>query len=242
MTAVRSFLFNIWFYGTLTIFLLTVWVVLPLPWRVLTAAIRSWARVALWGLKVIVGLDWEVRGRENLPDGAVIIAAKHQSAWDTLAPLLIFPDAAWVMKIELSRIPLWGLCAIRAQAIFVDRKAGLSALKKLAADARQRLADGLSVIIFPEGTRTQPGHPPDYAPGIAALYTQSNVPVVPVALNSGLYWGRRSFVKRSGTIVLEILPAIPPGLDRKTFMKTLQERIETATEKLICEGETAPRP
>lgn len=240
MNAVRSILFNVWFFGTLAVCLMLLWLFFLFPYTVMVAAIRQWARVALWGLKAIVGLDWTVRGMERLPSGPVIIAAKHQSAWDTVAPLLLFPDAAWVMKKELGRIPFWGWYARKCGSIFVDRSAGLSALKKLAAGALDRLAAGRSVLIFPEGTRTPPGQPPAYAPGVAALYTQANAPVVPVALNSGLFWGRRSFIKKPGTIVIEVLEPIEPGLDRKVFMKTLQDRIETATQRLIDEAGGIP--
>jgi 1-acyl-sn-glycerol-3-phosphate acyltransferase len=236
MSALRSIAFNVWFFGTLTVFLLFMWVLLPFPYRMLLATIRAWVRLALGGLRVIVGLDWEVRGLERMPDGPVIIASKHQSAWDTVAPLLLFPDAAWVMKKELSQIPFWGWYARKCGSIFVDRSAGPSALKKLAAESEDRMGKGRPVLIFPEGTRTSPGEPPRYAPGVAALYKQANVPVVPVALNSGVFWGRRSFVKKPGTIVIEVLDPIPPGLDRKAFMTTLEERVETASARLVDEA------
>lgn len=236
MTAIRSIAFNVWFFGTLILFLMVMMLTMPFHYSALLAVIRTWVRVALWGLKVIVGLKWEVRGMEKMPDGPVLIASKHQSAWDTAAPLLLFPDAAWVMKLELSRIPLWGWYARKCGSIFVDRNAGMSALKSMTATALARLKQGRPVLIFPEGTRTSPGDPPHYSPGIAALYGHANVPVVPVALNSGVFWGRRSFVKKPGTIVIEILDPIPPGLKRRDFMKALQDAIEPATARLVEEA------
>lgn len=236
MTAIRSILFNVWFFGTLVLFLMFMLLTMPFSYRALLAVIRAWVRVALWGLKAIVGLRWEVRGMEKMPDGPVIIASKHQSAWDTVAPLLLFPDAAWVMKVELSRIPLWGWYARKCGSIFIDRAAGMSALKKLTADALDRLGRGRPVLIFPEGHRVAPGQPAKYNPGIAALYGQANVPVVPVALNSGVFWGRRSFVKKPGTIVVEVLDPIAPGMDRKAFMRALEDAIEPATARLVAKA------
>lgn len=239
MRLLRSLLFSAWFFGSLAVYFIAMALCMPFHRRALMAVIRAWARAALWGLKVIVGLKWEARGLEKIPDGPVIIASKHQSAWDTVAPLLLFPTAAWVMKLELSRIPIWGSFARKVDAIFVDRSAGLSALRKLTADSLDRMEQGRPVLIFPEGTRTAVGDEPNYSPGVAQLYAKANVPVVPVALNSGVFWGRRSVGKKPGTIILEVLDPIEPGLDRKAFMRTLQDRIETATARLVAESQAS---
>ena len=161
-----------------------------------------------------------------------IYAAKHQSAWETLflSRYLGFP--AFVLKQELLSIPLFGWFLKKSGMIAVDRKGGASALRAMARQATETLESGRSILIFPEGTRVPPGQTRPYQPGVAALYTQQKVPLVPVALNSGLFWGRRAFIKKSGTIVVEILPPIPPGLDRKAVMKELENRIETAAKAL----------
>ena len=199
-------------------------------------AITGWTHFARRGLKLIVGLDHEIRGRENLPDGPSILASKHQSAWDTMAFLWLFPRPVYIIKKELLSIPLWGRCAARCGHIPVDRAGGAAALKQMVRAARAALAKGRHVVIFPEGTRVAPDERHPYHPGIAALYAQASVPVVPVALNSGVFWGRRSFHKQPGTIILEFLPAIPPGLDRKAFLGELENRLESASDRLLAEA------
>lgn len=236
MNFVRSILYNIYMFGSLTLFLMGAVFMIPGPVRPLERAMVWWTHVARKGLKAIVGLDHEVRGRENLPEGPIILASKHQSAWDTMAFLWLFERPVYIVKKELLSIPFWGWCARRSGHIPVDRAGGASALKQMVRDSLAALAAGREIIIFPEGTRTAPGMRRAYHPGIAALYSQAGVPVVPVALNSGMFWGRRSFEKRPGRIVLEFLPAIPPGLDRKAFVAELQARIETASDRLIAEA------
>lgn len=239
MTAFRSILFNVFLFGSLTVFLLGAVFLLPFPERVMERAVTGWTRVARRGLKLIVGLDHEVRGQEHMPDGPAILASKHQSAWDTMAFLWLFPRPVYVIKKELLSIPLWGWCAARCGHIPVDRAGGAGALKQMVRASRAALAKGRHVVIFPEGTRVAPGEKLPFHPGVAALYAQASVPVVPVALNSGVFWGRRSFQKRPGTIVLEFLPAIPPGLDRKTFIDELERRLDTAADRLILEAQPA---
>ncbi|MFO1157560.1 MAG: lysophospholipid acyltransferase family protein [Reyranellaceae bacterium] len=233
----RSFAFNVgWYAGTAAIALAGMPILL-MPRRAVVAWAQLWIRFCLGWLRLTVGLDHVLRGQENLPDGPVIIAAKHQSSWETLAFTLLFPGAATVMKRELVYIPIVGWAMARAGNIAVERGDGAKALRGLVRDAKAVIADGRSILIFPEGTRVAVGSQRPYQVGTAALYRQLDVPVVPVALNSGLFWGRRQFVKRPGRIVVEILPAIPPGLDRETFMATLRERIETATGRLVGENE-----
>jgi 1-acyl-sn-glycerol-3-phosphate acyltransferase len=141
-----------------------------------------------------------------------------------------------VLKKELLAIPFWGWCAAKSGSIGVDRSAGASALKAMVRDVEDELARGTPIVIFPEGTRTEPGKRGTYHPGIAALYARTKAPVVPVALNSGVFWGRREFLKRPGTMILEFLPPLPAGLDRRTFMAELERRIEQASDKLVAEA------
>lgn len=200
---------------------------------------RFWAWCVLALLRAIVGLDGEIRGAERLPAGPAIIAMKHQSAWDTLILPVVLGDPAVVLKRELLFVPFYGWYAARAGSIAVDRKGGAAALRRMVAAARRAAAAGRKVVIFPQGTRTAPGHHLPYQPGIAALYQALAVPVVPAAVNSGLFWGRRSFMKRRGRITLEFLEAIPPGLPRRRFMAELEARIETATAALEYEATAA---
>ncbi|MCZ6763927.1 MAG: lysophospholipid acyltransferase family protein, partial [Alphaproteobacteria bacterium] len=190
---------------------------------------------ALAGLERIVGLDFRIEGREKLPPAPVIIAAKHQSAWDTLVYRLAVDNMAPVIKRELVLIPFWGWLVARAGAITIDRAGGPAALKRLIGQARAAKAAGRSIVIFPEGTRVAPGDRRPFLPGVAALYRSLDLPVVPVAVNSGLYWPRRKlFGQRPGTIVLRFLDPIPPGLDRATFMERLEHDINEASDALLA--------
>jgi 1-acyl-sn-glycerol-3-phosphate acyltransferase len=197
---------------------------------------RLWISFVLWWLRITCRLTHRVAGLENLPEGPAIIACKHQSSWETLAFTLLFADIAIVLKRELLFIPVVGWAMARAGNIVVARGDGASALRGLVKQARQAIAERRSVVIFPEGTRVAPGESKPYQVGTAALYRQLGVPVVPVALNSGVFWGRRKFVKRPGAITLQVLPPIAPGLTREAFMSTLRDRIEGATEKLVIEA------
>ncbi len=233
---VGSGLYNAVFIGWTAIAVTMMIVLLPFPRMGMQWAVKLWAKTQHWALKVLVGLDFEVRGRENIPAGAAIFASKHQSAWDTIVFYLLFADPAYVLKKELVRIPVWGWMARKCEAISVDREGGATALKALVKDARARLKQGRQVIIFPEGTRTRPGSKLPYQPGVAALYNQCQAPMVPVALNSGLFWGRRSYRKLAGRIVIEFLAPIPPGLRRREFMERLEAVIEGAADRLAAEG------
>jgi 1-acyl-sn-glycerol-3-phosphate acyltransferase len=195
-----------------------------------------WSRGVLALLRVICGLDYELRGSEHLPAGAAIIAMKHQSAWDAIAAPLLFVDSAAVIKRELGWVPFYGWYAVRAGSITVDRGAGSRALKRMLAAAARVKDQGRKIVIFPEGTRTSVGETRPYLPGVAALYQYLGLPLVPVAVNSGLFWKRRGFLRRPGTVLVEILPAIAPGLDRRVVMDRLQAEIESATARLVEEA------
>jgi len=213
--------------------------VLLLPRRSASRFGCGWAAAVLKICAWTVGLSHELRGAENLPEGPSLIAVKHQSAWDTFAVAAIFDDPAIVLKQELIWVPFYGWYLWKAGMIAVDRKAGAGALRRLVAAGERAAARGRPIVIFPEGTRTAPGTRRPYHPGVAALYRQLGLPLVPVAVNSGLYWGRRHFLKRPGRIIVEILPPIPPGGDRRAVMAELETRIEGATERLVAEGRRA---
>jgi 1-acyl-sn-glycerol-3-phosphate acyltransferase len=233
---VRSFLFNLVFWLWTTLMVIAVLPLLLLPRRAMLAAARLWLRGVQGALSLLVGLDYEARGRTRIPGGPVIFAVKHQSAWETMALHLLLADPAIVLKHELTRIPLFGQYLVHAGMIRIDRGRGAAALRSLIEDARGALARGSPIVIFPEGTRTAPGQRRPYHPGVAALYLHLGCPVVPVALNSGLFWRRRAFVKHPGRIVVEFLAPIEPGLERKAFMAELERRLEGGTERLIAEA------
>ena len=232
MTAIRSLAFNLAFYLWTALMMIAFLPVLLLPYPATYWFGRQWARGSLWLLKHLVGLDHRVVGLEHIRRGPAIYASKHQSSWDTLIFALYLHLPAYVLKRELLFLPLFGFYLLKAGHIPVDRNAGAPALRKMLAAAKRRRDRGRDILIFPEGTRVAVGGRRPYQPGIAALYGQLDLPVVPVALNSGLYWGRRSFHKKPGTITLEFLPAIPPGLPRRTFMAELEKRLEGASTRL----------
>jgi 1-acyl-sn-glycerol-3-phosphate acyltransferase len=237
MTLVRSLTFNLALYLFTALEAILGLPVLLMSRRTGSRFGSSWAAAILKICGWTVGLTHEVRGRENLPKGPAIIAMKHQSAWDTFAVAVIFEDPAIVLKRELIWIPFYGWYLWKAGMISVDRKAGAPALRKLVAASKKAAAMGRPIVIFPEGTRTAPGARRPYQPGVAALYRQLELPLVPVAVNSGVFWGRRRFVKRPGRIAVEILPPFAPGGDRKAVMAELEARIEAATARLVAEAE-----
>jgi 1-acyl-sn-glycerol-3-phosphate acyltransferase len=193
---------------------------------------RFWSRGVLFLLRAIVGLDHRVVGLGHVPDGGCIVAMKHQSAWDAIALPVVLDDPAPVVKRELLALPFYGWYMARAGAIAIDRKAGAAAVRRMLAAARGAAAEARPVVIFPQGTRVAPGAAAPYQPGVYALYQALSLPLVPAAVNSGLFWGRRNFLKRPGQITLEFLAPIPPGLPRARVMRELEERIETATAAL----------
>jgi 1-acyl-sn-glycerol-3-phosphate acyltransferase len=241
MSWLRAFLFNIAFFGVTALLGVAALPLLLAPRRAVMEFGRFWARCVLVLAKAIVGLDGEIRGLEHLPRGACLIAMKHQSAWDALILPIVLGDPAVVIKRELLWLPFYGWYAGRAGSIAIDRRGGAGALRHMVAAARQAAAAGRPVVIFPEGTRTAPGQRLAYQPGVAALYQALGLPVVPAAVNSGLFWGRRSFVKRPGRITLAFLEPIPPGLPRRQLMSELESRIEAGTSALEREGSAGYR-
>ena len=195
-----------------------------------------WAHGVMVLLRLLVGIRYEIRGRENIPTGAVLIAAKHQSAWDTMIFHIIARDPAIVMKAELLKIPVYGWYCRHSRMIPIDRDTGSKAIRTMVDAAKAAAAAERPIVIFPQGTRVAPGADAPYLPGVAALYRQLGIPVVPVALNSGIFWPRRSIRRKPGTIVLEYLPPIEPGLNRKDFMPRLEAAIEQGSARLAGSG------
>ncbi len=236
MIYARSLLYQVLFFaGTLVIATLYLpLLVCPRHWLVRMG--RAWTGLTLWWLALTTGLTHEVRGRDRIPPGPMIYAFKHQSAWETLAMNRLLYDPSIVLKKELLLIPFFGWYLSKCRMIPVDRAAGTSALKGMVAEARRALDAGRPVVTFPEGTRTSPGAKARYHPGVFALYRDLGVSVIPVALDSGLFWRRREHAKRAGRITVEFLDPIPPGLSRKAFMAALEESIETATTRISDEA------
>lgn len=232
----RSILFGVLFYVTTALFIIlgSPFLLTPRKWSM--AALKVHARTELWLLKHIAGLDFEVRGLEKLPKPPMLVASKHQSAWETFALIPLFHDPALLMKRELFWIPIHGWFSHKFKMIPVDRDKGPAALRTMLRHAKTRIDAGREIVIFPEGTRRPPGAPPAYKTGIALLYNSLGVPCVPIALNSGVFWPRRSWRRKPGTIVVEILDPIPPGLGKSEFMERLQSAVETATGRLIAEA------
>ena len=233
---VRSIAFNVLFYLNTALYLVAALPTFVLPYRAIIAVAKSWGRTNQVLLRLVAGIDCEIRGLEKLPRGPLIVAAKHQSAWETFALLPLFDNPFFIMKRELQWIPIFGWLTIKGRMVPVDRGAGSAALAAMAERARIELSSSRQLIIFPEGTRRPPGAEPKYKFGVAHLYAAEGVPCVPIALNSGLFWPRRSILRYPGTVIVEILDPIMPGLGRDEFFRRLQDTIEPATARLIEEG------
>lgn len=241
MTALRSLLFNVlMFTWTGLLCILLLWALL-LPKRGFLAVIRWYLRTLSFLEKTVLGLDYRVEGLENLPDGPVLIAAKHQSMWETMKLHLILDDPAVILKRELLKIPLWGWYARKADLIAVDRGGKGRAIASLIDGSRRIVAQNRPIVIFPQGTRVAPGQDHPYRAGIFALYETLDLPVVPMALNSGVFWGRRAFRKKSGTITVQFLTPIPPGLGRDGLAAQLRPALEGASDRLVSEAEAGIR-
>jgi len=233
---VRSVLFNLLFYLNLLLYMTAALPTLLLPHRALIAFAKSWGRTNLRLLRAICGIDVAWVGLEKIPAGPLIVAAKHQSTWDTFALLTLFDDPTFIVKRELMWLPLFGWYIWKASMIPVDRGARSQALAAMTVRAHVELVRNRQLVIFPEGTRRAPGAEPAYKFGVAHLYGETGVPCLPIALNSGLAWPRRSFLRHPGTVRVEILDPIPPGLGRTEFFDRLKRDTEVATARLVAAG------
>jgi 1-acyl-sn-glycerol-3-phosphate acyltransferase len=224
----RSLVFNtlfvLWSFFCMVVLLWTMVVPRPFMIKMITYYFRSLS----WLERNIVGITYEVQGRENLISGPSIIAMKHQSAWETFKLFVLFGDVSIILKRELMFIPLWGWYQWKSGAIAIDRSSGKAALKKMLDGAGQAFANGQRLVIYPQGTRVPPGEKRPYKPGVGFIYAAHNVPMVPVTHNAGSFWGKNSFIKRPGHIVVRILPAIPAGLKREEAMQQLEAVLEAA--------------
>lgn len=239
---IRSIVYAAAFYLVTAIMLVTCsWLLIaPRAWAM--TGLRLHSQICMWLLKAICGTTFEVRGREKLPPGACLIVSKHQSTWDTFALIPLFGDPAMVLKAELKWIPFYGWFCQKFEHILVERARAAVSLKKLVVDAKRCAAVGRQIVIFPEGTRRPPGAAPDYKSGYIALYEGLQLPCVPVALNSGLYWPRRQLMRYPGTIIVEFLDPLPPGMPRAEFRRTIEAQIEAACTQLMREALASDRP
>jgi len=230
----RSLVYNVLFY-----LVLAFWVILGIPtylmprWAIMNIA-KYWARSSIWLMRVICNTRVEYRGLEKIPNGPLIVASKHQSTWETFALLQFFDQPLFILKRELRWIPLFGWYLVKSNMIGVDRGAGGRALIQTMRRASEAVRRGRQLIIFPEGTRMAVDAPPNYKSGVGLVYVDSNVPCLPVALNSGLFWPRRTFMRYPGTLVVEFLDPLPPGLSRNEFIARVSTLIENATNRLVA--------
>lgn len=232
MKLVRSIIFVIWLYATMAVVGVGLWIPVMIDDRHVWTALRAWARCTLWGLRWIIGARVSFEGLEHVPQGGALIAMKHQSMLDTIVPSLFLPRPVYVYKAELGNTPVMGAYLKRNQ-IGVDRGGHARALKSVVRGARNAVAKGGQVLIFPEGTRQPLDAPPDYKPGIAAMYKDLNIPVTPVAVNTGLIWKPKGVMRSAGHVTFKVLPPIPAGLPREEFMRELERVIESESQALL---------
>jgi 1-acyl-sn-glycerol-3-phosphate acyltransferase len=232
----RSLIYNVLFYCLLIVWLIVAIPTFAMPQSAIMTVARLWSRQSTWLLRAVCNVKLEFRGIEKIPKGPLVVASKHQSMWETFALLQVLDQPLYILKRELTRIPFFGWYLIKAGMISVDRSAGGRALLKMVRQASEEVRNGRQLIIFPEGTRRPPGAPPDYKPGVAQLYASCRTNCLPIALNSGLFWPRRTFMRYPGTLVVEFLDLLPPGLPRDEFLKRISTVIEDATQRLVEAG------
>jgi 1-acyl-sn-glycerol-3-phosphate acyltransferase len=233
---VRSLIYNVLFYALLVFWILVAIPTFVLPPRAFMAVAKAWATSSIWLMRVVCNTRVDYRGLEKIPAGPLIVASKHQSMWETFALMPFFDRPLFIYKRELGKIPFFGWYLKKSKMVGVDRDGGARSLIDMAKRATEEVQLGRQLIIFPEGTRRPVEAPPDYKPGIAQIYAKCGVPCLPVALNSGLFWPRRTFLRYPGTLVVEFLDPLPPGLPRKEFIAAISTAIETATDHIVAEA------
>ena len=241
LITVRSAIFNVAFYTAFVGLMVFGLPCLLMRRRICMAVVRLWAQVSVWLLHAICGTRIEFRNLHLLPRGASILAVKHQSFLETFALITVLDDFSYILKKELTVVPFFGWYVRASEQIALDRSKRGGAIARLKTAVQEKLRAGRQVVIFPEGTRRPIGAPPDYKVGVAALCANSRVPCTPVALNTGLFWPRRSFRRYPGTVVIEFLPPLKTGLAKRDFMEALRGAIEPATEALVTEARAAMR-
>ncbi|MCR6659390.1 MAG: 1-acyl-sn-glycerol-3-phosphate acyltransferase [Asticcacaulis sp.] len=235
MTRIRSLFFMLWLYGTMAFFGIVCSPLLLFPIPAAMAVIRWWAGSVLFGARWIVGVRVEFRGLEHRPDGPALIAGKHLSMLDTIAPFVVLKRPAYVLKHSLIYLPFLGWYALRTKMVAIRREDAAKALKAMVTACRARLNEGRQILIFPEGTRSDVGDDPDYKPGVAALYRDLEVPCHLLATNSGQFWPGHGIDRKPGTVVFEFLPPLPAGLKRGELMAQMKDKLETASNALVAE-------
>lgn len=233
IAVVRSLTFIALFYlcSILTVLAMAPLLLAPGGWML--PLVRLWARVTMTLVRVVCGVRVEFRGLEHLPSGAALIAAKHQCMFDTIAPVPLFANPAYVMRDSLLKIPFYGWYAVKSGMIPINRDGRAGALRAMLSVAKTRVRESRQIVIFPEGTRTAPGTTGEYKPGVAALYRVLGLPCTPMATNSGVHWPAHGFLRRPGLVVYEFLEPLPPGLERDEFMRLLEARLESASRALL---------
>ena len=237
----RSVIFNLMFYLITVIYMVAALPAVLMPRHAMLGVAKIWGRTNLWLLRLICGITVEWRGLDQIPKGPLLVASKHQSTWETFALIPLFADPTFIVKRELFFLPIFGWYMWTADMIPINRRGGAPALAAMMRRAIRELGRGRQIIIFPEGTRRAVGAEPAYKFGVARLYAQTGAACLPVALNSGLIWPRRSWRRRRGVVRVEMLELIPPGLEPEQFFARLIHAIETASARLIAEG-TAAQP
>ncbi len=232
MRLLRSFIFAVWLYASMAFVGLVLWPFVLMDEKHVYTALRWWSHATIWGLRWIVGARVSFEGLEHVPKGGALIAMKHQSMLDTIVPSLILEKPTFIYKEELGSTPVMG-AYLKKNQLAVDRGGHAKALKSLVRGAREAVAKGRQIVIFPEGTRQPLGAAPDYKSGIAAMYKDLNIPVTPVALNTGLIWKPKGLMRTPGHVTFKVLPPIPPGLSREDFMAELERVIETESEAML---------
>jgi 1-acyl-sn-glycerol-3-phosphate acyltransferase len=235
-SVVRSLVFMAWLYGLILVLGLLGAPLLLGPRAGIMWLVRLWTRLVLWGLDKIVGQRIEVRGLQYRPTGPALIAAKHLGMLDTIAPFAFLPDPCFVLKQELMKLPVYGWFVVKTDMLPINRGGGSQAVRDLSDAASARLANVRQIVIFPEGTRKEPGAPPKYKHGVAALYRDLQLPCTPMATNSGVLWPAHGFVRKPGVVVFEFLEPIQPGIHRGEFMRRLERRLEKASNALLAEA------
>ncbi|MCA1453163.1 1-acyl-sn-glycerol-3-phosphate acyltransferase [Bradyrhizobium sp. BRP22] len=230
---VRSLVFNVLFYVVLVTLSIAAIPTVVLPRGAMMTLAAWWANATLFLMRVVCNIKVDFRGLEKIPKGPLIVASKHQSMWETFQLLRFFDHPLYMLKRELTWIPVFGQFLVKAGMVPIDRGGGPRSLVKTLRRAAAEVKRGRQLVIFPEGTRRPVGAPPSYKTGVAQIYAESGVPCLPVALNSGLFWPRRTFMRYPGTLVVEFLDPLPPGLPRAEFMTRLQEAIESATDRIV---------
>jgi 1-acyl-sn-glycerol-3-phosphate acyltransferase len=232
----RSLVFNVLFY---TVFVVLAIMALPaflMPPRALLTVAEWWAKATIFLMRVVCNIEVEFRGADKIPEGPLVVVSKHQSFWETFALLQFFERPIFILKRQLMNIPVFGQFLMKTGMIAIDRTAGVKALLDMTRRARDAVRAGRQLVIFPEGTRRAPGAPADYKTGFAQIYAACGVPCLPVALNSGLFWPRRTFMRYPGTLVVEFLDPLPPGVAKDEFISRVQTAIEDTTARIVEEG------